>query len=782
MGAIMVKQKQNKVRRGIASVLALMFLVLFASVVTAMAVVADGNVRTAESAVSVSRAISASESGLHYAARRLRLEASRYTIERGTTSGTFGSRLWAGTWTTSDGTVIVAPPSDYTVASPTGTGLLHAVHDAHASADSHAEVFEDGLPVELELDQASGLLRSPGIPVHGGGDAPWFRLRYEWSGDSVLVTSQGHDRDIVRTLTMRFDLEKKIEFALLTPTRIMIGKNVLIEGPMGTFYGTLANELQAEHGDPLVVTSDFRGIDSSLDTSLDVLDLAILLSDVDGDNRLRPNHPTESTQLTGGAIADHNSDGYVDDFDLFLYGYDADADGGVVYDQDLAFLAGLGVLTEEFTADPQLGGLLDKARPDRNEDGTVDALDMALGYSDGVIDDLDRYAKIQGELRFAVDGVDWEVARGAPWQSAVHGPVDPGSLNNAAQFSVTAPEMVEITNDMFANSTTWFQTTAAAGATFSTQLAANGGWSGTTTAPESVPFGSEGAYDLYDRPVYSNMTFTNVVIPRGTNALFEGCTFIGVTWIDAEEDCTNPNWNYLGAREFGEGGVLQERFEELPDTPGFPDLPPDTKAQSNNIRFDSCTFLGSISGSRPLQYTHWRNKVQLTGDTRIFIDPEDPDLLAQPDGAVLRMNLYGLPEADRDELAKSTMLLPGWSVDVGPFDNGNAHVQLTGTIVTGIMDIRGSADLHGTLLMTFHPEANAGPLYYGGSPDSFNTTIGYFSSADGDGEGVDPDDPEFNGYGHIRLRYDPDAELPDGIPWPLQCSADPTSYSEGGSM
>lgn len=760
----------------------MMFLVLFASVVTAMAVVADGNVRTAESAVSVSRAISAAESGLHYAARRLRLEASRFTIERGATSGTFGSRLWQGTWTVADGTVIVAPPSGYTVSSPTGNGLLHAVHDAHAAADTHAVVLADGIAVALELDEASGWLRSPGIPVHGGGDAPWFRLRYEWSGDTVLVTSQGHDRDIARTLTMRFDLEKKIEFALLTPTRIMIGRNVLIEGPMGTFYGTLSGELQAQHGDPLVVVSDFRGIDSSLDLTLDVLDIAILLADVDGDNRLRPDHPVESTSLTGPALTDRNADGYVDDFDMFLLGYDGDADGGVVYDQDLAFLAGLGVLSEEFTDDPQLGALLDQARPDRNDDGVIDALDTALGYSDGVIDGLDQYAKIQGELLFAVDGTDWATVRGSPWQSAVHGPVDPGALSDAAQFSVTAPQMVEITNDMFSNSTTWFETTAQAGSTFSSQVSSNGGWGGVTTSPETVPFGSIGAYDLYDRPVYSNMTFTNVMIPRGTNALFEDCTFIGVTWIDTEEVCTNPNWNYLGAREYGEGGVLQDRFEELPDAPGFPALPADTKAESNNLRFDSCTFLGSIAGSRPLQYTHWRNKVQLTGDTRMFIDPEDPDLIAQPDGAVLRMNLYGLSQADRDELSKSTMLLPGWSVDVGPFDNGNAHVQLTGTIVTGIMDIRGSADLHGTLLMTFHPEAEQGPLYYGGSPDAFNTTIGYFSNDDGDGEGVDPSDPGFSGYGHIRLRYDPDAELPDGIPWPLQCSADPSTYMEGGSM
>ena len=47
--------------------------------------------------------------------------------------------------------------------------------------------------------------------------------------------------------------------------------------------------------------------------------------------------------------------------------------------------------------------------------------------------------------------------------------------------------------------------------------------------------------------------------------------------------------------------------------------------------------------------------------------------------------------------------------------------------------------------MTFRPEEGAGPLSYGGQPDAFNTTIGYFGPIDGDDEGSDPTDPDFNG-------------------------------------
>ena len=80
--------------------------------------------------------------------------------------------------------------------------------------------------------------------------------------------------------------------------------------------------------------------------------------------------------------------------------------------------------------------------------------------------------------------------------------------------------------------------------------------------------------------------------------------------------------------------------------------------------------------------------------------------------------------------------------------------------------------------MTFRPVAGQGPLYYGGLTDAFNTTVGYFGPADGDGEGQDQASQNFTGFGEINLRYDPNAKLPDGIPWPIQINADPETYVE----
>lgn len=213
----------------------------------------------------------------------------------------------------------------------------------------------------------------------------------------------------------------------------------------------------------------------------------------------------------------------------------------------------------------------------------------------------------------------------------------------------------------------------------------------------------------------------------------------------------------------------------------------DTRPYSNNIRFHDCRFAGSIVAKATTQYTHVRNKIQFTGDTVFTLENEN------------------LTEEEIEELAKSSILMPGYSVDVGHFTNSSlVPVQLKGTIIAGVMDVRGSADIFGTLLMTFRAVEGEGPLHYGGTPDAFNTTIGYFGPDDGDAESVDPstlsdtdgdgfpdigvdldgdgfNDP-FLGFGEITIRYNPDGKLPDGIPWPITIEAVEGTYVEGGSL
>ncbi len=794
------RSRGPRARRGVSSVLAMMFLVIFSSLAAAMAVVAQSNLRTADSALKLSRAMSAAETGMVFAQRRLGVETARFVVEKGVIDANFAQDIWMGTYDVgSDGNVVILDPIGYTTTTPP-SGLVYALRDAH-EADDHTINVVAGDAALPHVDSTFGTLRCKPIALADETGTSYFRLRYELVANEpyVRVTSIGYDGDISRTIQMDFRIAKKIEFAVVSPNRIMIGKNVLVDGPLGSRYGLGSGELDSANGDPLVMRSDFYYLNASLDTQLNTLYDRILNYDVDGDNRLRPDHPDESDGLTGfSELVDYDGDEYVTDFDLFLKFYDTNGDKKVVYDAARAAAAGHGAMGVEFeNIDDQLARLIDEAFPDRDGDGVITANDTALGYKDGILDKRDMYAKVRGRVAFAVARAPWDAANGASYQTVVQGPILPALEQAPLKFEVTEDEMREITTAMFSGSQTWFDTQSQSGADFATQVAsgvsAGGEFVDASVADyEAVPFGSTGAYDYYRRPIFRNMTFTNVRIPKGTNALFEDCTFIGVTFVETNEECSDFNWNYAGAVERkesppGSGNFTYPlRFPSLKATiPSTMEEVADTRVESNNIRFDGCTFLGSIAGAKPSEYAHWRNKLQFTGNTRFYIDPDDTDLAAQPDAAALTAALTGLNAADRAEMEKSSILLPGWSIDVGNFNNDQAvdpentpTVKLKGTIVAGILDVRGTADVHGTLLMTFRPVEGQGPLYYGGLPDAFNTTIGYFGALDGDGEGALPGSGGFQGFGQITLRYDPEAKLPDGIPWPLRSEADPRTYTE----
>ncbi len=817
---------RRQTRRGVASILAMMFLVIFGSLAAAMAVVAQGNLRTAASGLRVSRAMSAAETGLIFAKNRLAQESSRFVIEKGVVDTNYAFDLWMGTYSAADGVVTVLPPTGYTVTTPP-SGIADAVRDAHLADTGTLTGVVTGDSAWPAIDSITGTLRVKAIPVtNQGANGPYFILKYESLPDQpfIRVTSQGVDSDITRTIQMDFRIGKKIEFAVLSPNRIMIGKNVRVEGPLGSRYGTAAGELDGDNADPLVLRSDFYFLDSTLDALLDTFFTQVTAFDVDGDNRLRPGHPVESQGLSNPALADYNGDEYVDDFDLFLAHFDTNGDGVVVYDTALAIAAGLASTTEEFTLDLQLARLIDEYLPDRDGDGvfTLNSIfppgtesDRSLGYRDGALDGFDFYAKVHGPLAFAVSRSAWETAAGESYHEVVQGVIGTKIDEAPVRFDVTNEEMLEITTDLFVGAHNYYSNTAVAnfghdvltdpqGLAFTGQVAqAMASNPGATYTPppavgerrEAVPFGATGAYDYYARPVYTNMTFQNVRIPKGNNGLFVNCTFRGVTYIETEPDCIHMNWNYAGSVE--EVDLGNGQWDYPLHFPGFDaelaGVPvPDTRILSNNIRFESCTIIGSISGDTPAEYTHWRNKLQFTGDTKFYIDETDPDLLADPDVGTILDAIHFLGAPAIAELKKSSILMPGWSIDVGNFTNAlGTKVKLKGTIIAGILDIRGTADIHGTLLMTYRPvnpgtnlpNPLAGPLAYGGQTEAFNTTIGYFDPTSGGMEGgLTLAEIQAQGFGEITLRYNPDALLPDGVPWPVFVEPESTSYVEGGSL
>lgn len=953
-------------RRGVVSVVAMMFLILFGSLAAAMAITSRGNITTAASHQHVIRAMGAAETGLAVAAQRLQEATARFVVEKGMVDSGFGQRLWSGSFTSSDGQVTVLAPVTYAGSAGSADGLAEALAEIHEH-DSNTIVVNgiDQVKVEVNAGADPGVY-GPGPWVRTmavglktqSGDAPSgtaFQIDYAPLADGTQVRAivTGYDFDyanrgepVSRRIIQDFSLVKRVDAAVLSPSRIMIGKNVMVHGNLGAVF----TDVNQTYGDPLTMKSDFWGLAGGLDTELTKLFNALAASDVDKDNRLRLAHPTEGPAIPEfmgytGAARDVTGDGYVDEFDVFIMYYDANHDGKVVLSAAASAGTPAALLTPEFVSngqaiDDDLAILIDSCNPDRNRNGIasytdinlngrfdpgIDTLvdaeevepstvpqalqsyivqtggnsylyrDQVLGYRDGVIDRRDQYAKVSGKLVFRVTSSQWTTGQGN-YMTKLRGPVAPKEGQSPMQFGAATSELPDISANNFTNSQTALKAAADGdGESFEEQVAANlnisvsalATWTpannptGATAAKyypllpdanndalpdnwqtahyEKMPFNSPSYSDWYYRPVYENMVFHNVEIPKGNNGLFKNCQFIGVTYVRSDPDNGHINWTIYGKLKMDSGTGRPQpdpaRFvytgtsfptmlsstdrpvlmattpldkadipqDQVAFTIGYNNLPNpliingkrviDTKRHSNNIRFHSCLFVGSVVGDSPGFYTHARNKLQFTGGTR-FVQSH-PQYPTNP--------LYNPDPDDLDEIVKSSMMLPNYSVDIGNFNSPPTQdVQLRGAIVAGVLDVRGNADIEGALLLTFKPVLGQVPLKDAmgqpvGNPALFNATLGYFGPADGDDESLDPatlpvvngvkivgwdldgdglpDMPPtqtptaaqiaagattvpFYGYGRISLRFDPRMALPDGILLPLQVDAVRSTYKE----
>jgi hypothetical protein len=923
-------------RRGVASVLAMMFVVMFGSLSIAMAVASQGNLRTADTHLHVVRAMGAAETGLQLAMKRLDEATARFVIEKGTVNAGLGNRLWTGSTNGADGRITILAAANGRSDGVPVRGIADAVLAAHLTDaniitapgfPTQAAMFTPSGSTDFAVYSNSGWVRSALIGIDNdvsvrGNTASAYQVTYAplANGTDVRIIVTGYSsmssagsayhysatsgstasRSVTRIVQQDVRIAKRPKHALLSPSRIMVGKNVIVNGNLGARF----NDVTKANGDPIQTKGDFDGLDASLDAKIARFRQACATYDVDGDNRLRIGHSIESQGLPGtaelsskswpaNAFADATKDGYVDEFDLFINHYDTNRDGDVVLSSTLTSGTPAAGRAAEFSADNDLAFLIDNSNPDRNRNGVsgyvnpadisviapasamLDANDRTLGWRDGVINYKDQYAKVKGRLTFRTTSSAWASARGGSYKSKLQGPISPPNGKNPLQFGATTDELPDINESSFTGSQTPLQA-AADGASFNQQVATALGVSTGALATyteaktdstqkrfwradlddalvfsrtgrhiwEKMPFNSPSYSDFYYRPRYENMTFRNVQIPAGNNGLFINCKFIGVTYVRSTTANTHTNWSLYGQmiwsstlnkpipnpQALDKSDFLRYTTGNVVDGPAnytsFPDPPViggsvktgaarDTKLYSNNIRFHDCTFVGSLVSDTPQAYTNLRNKLQFTGATRFMTtDPNSSNAADNPDSA------------DLVEIEKSSLMAPNYSVDVGSynaptdtFSGGppGQNVQLKGTIVAGVMDVRGSARIDGAMFMTFAPTAGQGPMLQNGqavgNPANFNTTLGYFGTDDGDGEAVDPNTlPTFNGqkivgwdtdsdgiadvsadqprptgsapvpfygYGRVEVNWNPDLPMPDGIM--LQLSTVPlnTTYREG---
>ncbi len=726
-------------QRGVAAILAMTFLVIFSSLAASMAIIAHGNLTTADAHLRINRSLAAAETGMQFVTYRL----GRVSHEVTTRIGDIDDETARALWEESD------------------TGIRDRLIDKFLD-DDHllGDVWMDGNtlaigPIAVGPNAPQFTARLTPHPLEGENyDGDYYNRPPYWDMDppvsnqhpldhrfirvEVTATDGSASSPIERTIQMDFRIVKQVRFAVLSQSRVMIGQNVQVEGPVGSRF----TDTHLEHGHPIHMMSDFWGLHPDLDETLSWYYDLVADYDVDFSNRLnlkRDIRPLDDEELMEQLEKlDVTGDGYVDDYDLFLHWMGVepgDSDWEITAEQ----------LASAMNLDDELA---EQVRASELVDVLTDGGDAVLPGN--------IYHKLSGQVYLESDLSSW--ADGAAESGVQHffqGSIDPDHRESPTTFG--ADEQLDLT----------YEPDDFDVATFRAMTSENAFYAEAGAEPdyyiwEQVPFGAAYPYEYYRRPVYENRTFENARIPMGTNALFIDCTFRGVTFVDTTRENADPMFNYAGMLDKKDDDYV-EKYPGLtaevydPAAGGFIDVD-DTRHFANNLRFHNATIEGILVGQTPKEFTHVRNKVQFTGRTKF--EPEAEHLTAQ-EAALFR---------------RSNILMPHWSVELGtfvsPYDSGE-QVDMTGSIVAGIIDMRGNINLEGSLITTFQPVEDEGPVIGETSPN-FNVTLGYFAREQGDMEAELPT----KGLGAIRIRYNPEIPLPDGIKGPVQVMPLMQSYSE----
>ncbi|MDH3584348.1 MAG: hypothetical protein OER86_09050, partial [Phycisphaerae bacterium] len=503
---------KNTRNRGVAAILAMMFLVIFGSLTAAMAIVAQGNIRTATTYQRVNRSMATAETGVRFFNYRLSQIAATVTTDKGVIDEGLADQLWPllrdeiinqmgnelhslePYYLEHDNKLILGRvPVDNTADAPTFKVIL----ERHPIA---GENYDAAMYQQAPYNVGGGEndFTADGEPVSSVNPVSSVHIR---------VKSVGEDEDYVRSVQMDFRMDKKIRFAIVSRNRVMIGKNVLIKGTVASAF----TRTDLEHGHPVQMRDNFHGLDTTLDTWLDSLEVYLSANDADGDNRVKLSNDQESENLENPESWDRNGDGFVDAYDMFLLKYDitgpGDAPDGIVS-------------TDEFSAsgeliDAQLWQVINEFKYPAGTKFDWDNLMVQLpdiaGWADasqdlGKIDEADDYAKIQGAIVISADKAGWETgaAEGA-YQEFLAGPISSDPDEVPMTFEADLSTQADLEASDFDVSSYKLMATGGFAAQVAAALPHDTAQPAVFTPPsigtiESVPFNSPHPYDYYLRP------------------------------------------------------------------------------------------------------------------------------------------------------------------------------------------------------------------------------------------------------------------------------------------
>jgi hypothetical protein len=721
-----------------------------------------GNLALGAAEADSMRALVAAESGMSYLLLQIRMVPMPIILEGSIDNMSQPSVLWTGTNIQGLGS------SNNGIA----VQLANALNQCGSFVDSQSMV---AVPAALAPLVTPPIAMDPAC----GGNGSNFVLTVEWdsanphpasqtSASQVLLhlTSMGTSGKVSRKVTMDVSLQKTLRYAVYSNIAIQLGKNTVVVGDVVSKMTTFTK------GPPVWTLSDFTRLtgQSALDNKLDSFRDFLTNHDPSYSNRLSVwNDPELKALAQTQGFEDTNGDGYIDDYDLFLAHLDPGRTGRITQSQFTApdgkpMDAQLFVLLDTLNPPYEPGA---QARPGLTHNPTPDpesSLNKWLGIvdnsaqydGDGQLDVNDAYAKITGNVKVRVSAKDWEAwaintssTGGARfdlgYREQLQGPIiSPDPTEPPIQFNYNGADAQAVTPQSFDTSS--YQQKAGLSGAYSGQIpqgatvsnmVISGANANNGTVTEESPKGALNPQATYKRPVFKNVTFVNCKIAKGTNALFQNCSFEGVTYVDLQTNITDSGGATTSDPSKGmtwSKKMISGTFN--PKTTTLTALNSKGFNEGNNMRFDGCNINGPIASAVPSAYTHFTNNWEFNGNT-VFNNTADPT---------------------------ATILAPNTNVDCGSFlapPTGPLPTSsLTGVVVAGNVNMRGGAwNVDGSIIIT----GNGG----------MNTTLGYFGPDDA---AVDPHAIPAGGFGRIMLRYNPTRAMPSGIRVPLTVIRMPQTY------
>jgi hypothetical protein len=733
-------------RRGSVLLMTLVYSMMFAALASSMVAFSMGNMQVERAETDSARALAAAESGMSFLMLQYRLVNLPSITEGSIASMSTPANLWSGT--NVEG---ISGNSGIAVA------LAAAINGSGAYSNS---------PVTAPT--GTNPLVAPPIKVDPSGDGSTFSLNVSWdpanpklvagTNTSIVIlhcTSLGASGRATRTVMMDVWIQKTLKYAVYSNVAIQLGKNVRVIGDIASTYaGT-------NKGPPVQMFSDFHYLPnmSSLDNDLATLRGLLNTYDTTYANRLDVRNPNSAAAKAAAAagFSDTNGDGYIDDYDIALMHINPS--------WSKTNLSSNGMTSGQFI-NPNTGQSYD-ADLFSEIDSPMGAVNSATGllpngssppwngYGDNTINNLDNYAKVTGTVKTALTYGQWTSAAsswqqwgdtsggtaGTSFRDQFEGSVIPTDPTvSPVQFGTDfgneqtlTPQNFDTSNyDNQIPSTTATVATSGGTTTISngtlTAAMANGG-----TATEHSPYDATSGWQAtYSRPVFQNINFNNVRIPKGLNAKFVNCTFSGYTSVKLNTNITqagtntttsDPSQGMTWAQQMVAGQGSFSANTTLTSTNSV------AYQQGNNLHFTGCTFNGVMTSDVPTAYTHFADSWEFDGTTA-FNNQVDQSV---------------------------TIEAPNTNIEMGSYVNPSGNPStLVGVVVAGNIDIRGTANVDGSLLVT-----GAGAT---------NTTLGYFGSTD-QGQAVPPASQLPSGsngsYGHLFFQFNPGRGMPNGITIPV---------------